>query len=262
MLKNNYVVIMSLLCLIHVSFASEKRAIIIGSSSGMGRAVTKLLSSDGYVVGIAARRLPLLEVLQKELVGPSFIKQMDVAQPQEAVKALKELIEEMGGLDLLIITVTGFRESSSKAVFDTDILGFYALADVGFTFFESQQHGHFVGFSSIDGLRGIAFAPEYSAAKSFCSRYMEAKRNYFMQKKIPITVTDIMPGWINSLEDPNFLEKYPHAYWVDSLGDASQDIMEAIQNKLSVAYITKRWKQVADILKIMPDELYNALGGL
>lgn len=50
-----------------------KKAILIGASSGIGRALTKVLVREGYVVGIAARREPLLLELQQELGGSSSL---------------------------------------------------------------------------------------------------------------------------------------------------------------------------------------------
>ena len=44
-----------------------KKAIVIGASSGIGREVAKVLSENGYEVGIAARRVELLQSLQKDL---------------------------------------------------------------------------------------------------------------------------------------------------------------------------------------------------
>ena len=251
------------LCYSTIAFADTPKAIVIGASSGMGREVARLLSADGYHVGLAARRVPVLEALQHQLPHTSYVQMIDAAKPKEAVHHLHELIAQLGGLDLLVISITGFYEDTyPQSIFDVDLLGFYALAHAGFTFFEKQGHGHLVGFSSMDGLRGIARCPEYSAAKSFCSRYMEAKRNYYLQKHIPITVTDIIPGWVNQNEDPDYAQKYPEAYWIDSLADASREIFEAIKKKVSRAYITKRWEQVAAMIQVMPDELYNAFGGL
>jgi short-subunit dehydrogenase len=236
----------------------------------MGREVAKLLAKDGYVVGLSARRLHLLKKIQEEISTTTYIKQIDVSKPDEAVKKLEEMTLEIGGLDLIVLSGTGFREvdwtsrdwTADKSVFDVDILGFYALARTALNFFEKQGHGHLVGFTSVDGLRGVADCPAYSAAKAFCSRYMEADRNRCAQKNLSITITDIIPGWINSQEDPEYKKKALKAYWVDSLQDASQEIFLAIKNKVPVAHITKRWQQVAEVLKTMPDELYNALGGL
>lgn len=247
-----------------------KRAIIVGASLGMGREVSKLLAADGYEVGLAARKLPLLQKLQKEILTSTYIKQIDASKPEEAVKRLEMLIQEMGGLDLLVLAISGFRDidwnnrdwTADKAIFDVDIIGFYALARTALNFFEKQGHGHLVGFSSVNGLRGVAGAPTYSAAKAFCSRYLESERNRCIQKNLSITITDIIPGWVNSYEDPDFKKKNPEAYWVDSLHDASQEVFLAIKNKVPVAYVTHRWEKVAEIIKIMPDDLYNAIGEL
>jgi len=243
-----------------------KRAIIIGASVGMGRALAKLLAADGYIVGMTARRVSLLEQLQQEIPTQTYISYMDVSNPDDAVNRLNQMIEDMGGLDLLVIAATGFWDcdfddsdwKKSLGVLNVDVVGFFALARTGLNFFENQGYGHLVGFSSIDGLRGIATHQAYSASKAFCSRYLEAERNKFMQKNMPIFVTELCPGWINSNGDTDYTE-IPYAYWVETLDDAMSDIMEAINNKEHVAYITKRWKKVADLLATIPTDLYNAL---
>lgn len=249
-----------------------KKAIIIGASSGMGRELAKILATEGYIVGLAARRLELLQKLQQEIPTQSYIKQIDAYQPEKAVKDLENLITQMQGVDLLIISITGARDidttdrnwKSDKPLLDVDVVGFFALARTGLNFFEKQGNGHLVGFSSIDGLRGIASCPAYSAAKAFCSRYLEAERNRCIQNNIPITITDVMPGWVNSQELSTELlkSKNPKAYWIDSLSEATKEIFAAIKNKASIAYSSKRWQEVVDMIKIMPDALYNALGGI
>lgn len=255
-----------------VEVHAQPKAIIIGASAGMGRELAKLLAADGYIVGLTARRFELLQKIQSEIPTLTYIKKMNVSKPEESVAQLTEMIQEMGGLDLLVIAVTGWADGdftsrewmADKSIIDVDILGFFALARTGLNFFEQQGSGHLVGFSSLDGLRGIAASPTYSAAKAFCSRYLEAERNRCIQKNIPITITDIMPGWVNSLElnQQEFKEKNPKAYWVDSLADASREIFWAIKNKVALAYSAPRWQAVVDVIKTMPDDLYNALGGL
>lgn len=243
-----------------------KRAIVIGASSGMGREVAKKLAADGYIVGLAARRIELLEQVQEEIPTKTYVMHIDASQSDDAAEKLNMMIKQIGGLDLLVITMTGFFECDFDSndwkkqlpVLMVDCIGFFALARTGLNFFENQGHGHLVGFSSIDGLRGVATHQAYSAAKAFCSRYLEAERNKFMQKNMPIFVTEICPGWVNSRDDIDFT-KILHAYWVESLEDASREIIEAIKNKEHVAYITKRWEKVAQLLSTIPSDLYNAL---
>jgi short-subunit dehydrogenase len=246
--------------------SSPKRAIIIGASAGMGRALAKQLAADGYIVGMAARRLHLLQELQEEIPTQTYIAYMDAADTDASIATLNAMIEEMGGLDLLVITITGFYDcdfassdwQQSLPVLAVDVVGFFALARTGLNFFENQGYGHLVGFSSIDGLHGSAGAPAYSGSKAFCSRYLEAERNKYIQRNIPIFVTDMIPGWIDSKHDFDYAAM-PQAYWVETLDDAMRDIYEAIQNKTPVAYITKRWEKVAQLLATIPNDLYNAL---
>jgi short-subunit dehydrogenase len=54
----------------------------------------------------------------------------------------------------------------------------------------------------------------------------------------------------------------PGTYWVASTEKAANQIVEAIESKKKVAYITKRWELISLLLKIVPDRVYNAIGGL
>lgn len=50
------------------------KAIVIGASSGIGRALAKEIASAGYVVGLTGRREDELLKLQQEIETPTFVK--------------------------------------------------------------------------------------------------------------------------------------------------------------------------------------------
>ncbi len=243
-----------------------KRAIVIGASVGMGKELSKKLAANGYIVGMTARSIELLKENQQEIQSETYVMQMDASDSHQAVDQLQDLIKQMGGLDLLVLALTGYFDSDfntddwqdARPVIDVDVTGFFALARTGLNVFEQQGYGHLVGFTSVDGYHGAATAPAYSAAKAFQSLYMEAERNKYIQGDVPIYVTEIAPGWVNSKDDFDPSE-FPQAYWVETLEDATREIYEAIKNKAPVAFITERWRKVAELFAWLPNDLYNAL---
>lgn len=247
------------------TFVDRPKAIVIGATSGMGRQVAKLLAHD-YNVGIAGRRLELLQSLQTEIQTTTYVQQLDVTA-DDAELTLTQLIETMGGLDLMVISISSYidtlfvggRESDRK-ILDVDLVGFWRMADIAVSHFEQQKSGHLVGISSIDGLRGSAHVPVYSGAKAFIGCYLEGVRNRMIQKNIPISVTEIIPGWVNN-ETTDFT-KVPGTYWVATTEKAAEQIYDAIKAKKKRAYITKRWAIIGGLLAILPDWLYNAIGGI
>lgn len=261
-----FALVMNIVITFSLPAASTKIAAVVGASSGMGAKMVELLAAEGYTVGMAARSLDKLKAIQQKIPTQTYCIQMDVADHERAVGKFEELIKIMGGLDLLILASTGawdadFESSDwreSRSVLDVDVVGFYALAKTGLAHFEQQGHGHLVGFSSIDSLHGAASHPAYCAAKAFCSRYLEGERNKYIQKDIPITITNLIPGWVNSRDGVDYTQ-LAYSYWVETIDDACAEIMQAIKDKVPVAYITKRWQKVAELLSTIPNDLYNAL---
>ena len=243
--------------------SARKRAIIIGASSGMGREVAKLLSKDGYEVGLVARRMELLKSLQSELSGASYIEQIDVASPQ-AREQLQELIAQMKGLDLCVISISANFDNqnegldnwaSKERTINVDGKGFIALADLVLEYFKKQNHGHLVGVSSTSGLRGCAATPVYSAIKACISYYMEAQRNLMTQNNYNVQITDVVPGWVAIEYAPMGAD--PAAYWEIPVEQAGREIVAGIKAEKKIVYVPSKVWLVALLLKYLPDWAYN-----
>jgi short-subunit dehydrogenase len=124
-----------------------KKAIVIGASSGIGRALAKVLSDNGYSVGLAARRVNLLTDLANELPTPSFVKGIDVAKTNEAMRLLRELITEMGDVELFVLSAgIGFVNpkldwAKERDTLDVNVSGFAATANVIVEYLQSRGSG-------------------------------------------------------------------------------------------------------------------------
>ena len=146
-----------------------KKAIVIGGSSGIGRELAKILSENGYIVGIMARRVQLLEELRKDVEGILFVQKIDVANVEVAMETLNEFLKEMGGVDLIVISAgTGDINDSlswhiENETIKTNVNGFAALINVIMHHFTEKGSGHLVGISSVAALRGGRGSPAYNA---------------------------------------------------------------------------------------------------
>lgn len=236
-----------------------KKAIVIGATSGIGRELAKVLAENNYIVGLVGRRVELLHNLQKEISAKSYIKSFSVSST-EALTLLEDLIQEMNGVDLIIISAgCGFINpeldfEKEKETIDVNVSGFVAMTNVSMKHFITQGAGHLVGISSIAAIRGGGAAPAYNASKAFVSNYLEGLRQKLHKQGLPIIITDIQPGFVDTA-----MAKGEGLFWVASPGKAALQIYKAIANKKSHAYITKRWRIIACLLKNMPSFLYNKL---
>jgi short-subunit dehydrogenase len=230
-----------------------KKAIVIGASSGIGKELARVLVKKDYKVGITGRRISLLMELQKENPDKYIIEPFDISVPFENASHLETLVNELGGLDLLVINSgTGFNNEEldfklEKETIDTNISGVTEIADWGFNYFRKMGSGHIAVISSIAGLRGGRFAPAYGASKAYLINYCEALRAKAKYMKLKITFTDIRPGFVDTP-----MAKSPKKFWVSTPALAAKQIYNAIKWKKKVAYITKRWIFVAYLLKLMP----------
>ncbi len=233
-----------------------KKAIVIGATSGMGKSITELLIQNGYVVGVTGRRIELLVSLKQKNPEQICISQMDVQDLSSIESICNELVNKLGGLDLLIIASGIGDENKSldfaieNNVIKTNIQGFTCVADWGMNYFKKQSHGHLVNISSIAGIRGNGDAPSYNASKAFQINYLEGLRLNADKSGADIIVTDVRPGFVNTE-----MAKGEGLFWVAPVEKATQQIFNAIKEKRKVVYITKRWRIIGWLLKIMPYSL-------
>ncbi len=239
----------------------SKRIIIIGATSGIGAELARQAIAKGYIVGGTGRRTERLKNLKEELGENFHYTGMDVTLHGESKLALNQLIEEMGGMDIIVLNagISNYQASSitgmEQMIIDVNVSGFVQLFGEAFQYFRKQGRGQIVGVSSIAGLFGSSRAAPYSASKAFISTYMQAYRQRSNKLKDDIFITDVIPGFVVS----EMTEGKRGMFWVANTEKAVRQMLIDIEKKKPVSYITRRWRLIAWLIKLTPNWVLDRL---
>lgn len=232
-----------------------KRAIVIGASSGIGHAVAKLLVEEGWTVGVAARRLALMQD-----IGAVAIEELDVTTP-EAPEILQRLISETGGMELFFYA-TGIgkqnrelQEDIELSTLQTNGVGFIRMIGAAYRYFAKKGGGHIAAITSIAGTKGLGPAPSYSATKAMQNIYLQAIEQLSQSRKLNIRFTDIRPGFVDTdLLRGDF--SYPLMLSPDKV---AKEIVSAIHAKKHVRIIDWKYRMLTAIWRRIPRWIWRKI---
>jgi short-subunit dehydrogenase len=238
---------------------SDPTAVIIGASSGIGEALAHELQRERWRLVLLARRLDRLEALGRALGPETVVRRIDVAQ-DDATAVFEKIIDELGGVDLVIVSSgTGYLNPALSVDLDVDtlavnVLGFMKLSQAAMRHFLKRGRGHLVGVTSVAALRGNSDGASYAASKAFQSVYLDSLRDLAKKSRLPITVTEVQPGFVDTAMMKTERPLSPLGRWllVASPETAARQIARAIRSRAKHAYITRRYGLIAFVLKLLP----------
>ena len=238
----------------------DKKVIIIGATSGIGREVALIYIAKGWKVGVAGRREAELEALRTAYPEQVSAQALDVTH-EDAPEKLLALIEQMGGMDMFLLS-SGIGKQNytldteiELATAATNVEGFIRMTHAAYHYFEKQGHGQLAVISSIAGTKGLGAAAAYSATKGFQNMYMDALDQLARMQKLNIRFTDIRPGFV-ATPLLTSSKKYP------MLMDApvvALDIVSAIEKKKRVAIIDWKFRLLVGFWRLIPKWIWLRL---
>ncbi len=231
----------------------NKTILIIGASSGIGRELAKQYLDKGYKLGVLARRIDLLNEISLLAPDRVTVGTIDVSQPTQAVIDYENFLQKFDRVDVIINSAgIGFInhdlalgvELKTNSV---NVDGFVAITGASIKHFIKQGYGHYAGITSVAALTGRADCPAYNASKAYQANYLEAMRQMVHRKKLPITITDIKPGFVDT-----GMAKGDKFIWMASPTKAAGQILRALERKREHVYVTRRWRLIAWAIKLSP----------
>lgn len=225
-----------------------KRAIVIGASSGIGQEVAKLLISQGWTVGVAARRIERMQG-----IGAVAVERIDVTT-DKATTALERLINKTGGMDLFFYSSgigkqnRELSEDIELATLETNGVGFTRMIGAAYRYFACHGGGHIAAITSIAGTKGLGPAPAYSATKALQNVYLQALEQQANSRGLNIRFTDIRPGFVDTaLLSGDF--RYPLMLRPEKV---AEEIVHAIKQRQHIRIIDWKYRLLTAFWRRVP----------
>ena len=152
----------------------NKKVLITGVSSGLGRALAqKILEQGGYVAG-TIRHKSQMAGFEALAPGRAVALEMDITNPEQVKAGVKKAIAAFGQIDVLANNaghgLVGAIEETSDAevrqMLDTNFLGSLRVTRAILPQMRQQKSGHIINYSAIGGFTGFPGLGVYSAAKA------------------------------------------------------------------------------------------------
>src|SRR5215203_5354795 len=155
----------------------EKRAIVTGAGSGIGRAIALRLAQEGARVIVSdvdeEAATSVASEAGGEASGEHLVRKTDVTDSSDVGALVGTAVEEWGGLDVMVNnagvgvagTTTTTSEEDYERVMDVCLRGTFLGMKHAIPAIRDSGGGSVINMSSVAALVGIADRAVYSAAK-------------------------------------------------------------------------------------------------
>ncbi len=253
----------------HKSHDPLRKALIIGGTSGIGRAVAEELVIHGYTVVIVGRHITRLQAVAAHLRVVAAVAEEECTDAEPGgcawmatdfsdLSAIPDVVEKLWshhqGFDFVLITHGNLPD---QAAIESDVEATLASLHVNLCSplswiiplawkMADQGTGHLVVIGSVAGDRGRRSNFIYGAAKSGLATYVQGLRHRLAGSGVQITL--IKPGFIAT---PMTAHLPQGALFTDSQ-TAARLILKAAERGQAVAYVPGYWRWIMSVIRLIP----------
>jgi NAD(P)-dependent dehydrogenase (short-subunit alcohol dehydrogenase family) len=258
----------------------QKRVVITGAGSGLGRALSVEFAKLGWRIGIAdidPQRAAETGELVSQQGGTPLIVGCDVTRPEQLQDLAATLRRQWDGVDVVInnagVAAAGYMEKIDIETWDWIVDLNLKSVIYGCRIFTPLLHaqggGHIVNVASFAGIASLPEMSCYNVTKAGVISLSETLRTELLSKKIGVSV--VAPSFFKTNLMDQFTSPDPRqkqiaeAFFNKSLATAeevAEDTLKAIRkNKL---YVITQWdgKLVWLCKRMAPNIYYRVLGWL
>ena len=217
----------------------NKRAIVTGSTKGIGFAVAQALVREGAKVVISSRHQPDIEEavngLNQLAEGKATGKLCDVREAEQVRQLIEHCVDTLGGVDVLINNagIGIFRSVEKMALEDwqdtiaTNLDGVFYGCHYAIPEMKNSGGGYIINIGSLAGKNAFPKAAAYNASKFALVGFSEA----LMQevRYDDIRVAYVMPGSVETEFSGNPVKGEDS--WKISADDVAEVVIQTLQHR-------------------------------
>jgi decaprenylphospho-beta-D-erythro-pentofuranosid-2-ulose 2-reductase len=238
-------------------------ALIIGSTSDIGKAIARKYASAGYGIYLTARDLSKIESLESDIKiryeVPCKSVYFDALKPDQHASFWQELPQK----PVVVVYVAGYMGDQAENVLSTEesfqvmgacYTGAVSILNIVSRDFQANKNGLIIGISSVAGDRGRQSNYIYGSAKAAFSSYLSGLRNELFPSKVHVLT--VKPGFVYTrmtehLTLPPLLTAHPEL--------VAEKVYQAGRKKKNTLYVKWFWKYIMLIIKLIPEGVFKKL---
>lgn len=225
----------------------EKVALVVGASSGVGKACANFLVKKGYQVYGTSRKATF-----DDIKGDIKMIPLDVTDEISITQAVNYITEKEGGIHVLINcpgyglagSVEDITTEEAKAVFNTNFFGIMSCCRAVLPMMRKQQDGLIVNISSVAGFISIPYQSMYSASKYALEAMTEAMR--IEVKPFKVRVSMIAPGDMKTNFERVYVKNYETSDYKDRCKKAVDQMIKDEEKGPSAEVVVKELKKIVN----------------
>ena len=244
----------------------RRRAVVVGASGGVGRALSAELARRGYDLVIGARHADDLDALAADLrlrhgraVAPCPI---DLCGPADAVERyVEECFARLGEVDAVLVTAGAVDDADdgtaptpvAATLVQTNFLGVASVVSAVVERFEQQGRGTVVLFSSIAAAAPRGRNVVYGAAKAALEHYGRGLQHRLAGG--PVRVQIYALGYVDTAMAAGRRLLLPPA----DPQRVARTVVAGLQEDRRFTYLPRYWRAIVFGLRHLPWPIYRRL---
>lgn len=177
----------------------QKRVIITGGGSGLGRAMALVFAGAGWKVCIAEKNIARGKAVSEEIDsagGEGLLMECDVTRPDDLERLRETLVNKWGGVDILVnnagVAAAGLIEEIPQKtwdwILDINLKSVVYACRIFVPLFKQQKVGHIVNVASYTGFASFPEMSCYNVSKAAIISLSESLRSELATTNIGISV--------------------------------------------------------------------------